>query len=224
MLKLLVVEDNPDIARFLAHKLQSDYSLDLAANAQEAFILLKLNTYDGFIIDLGLPDCYGLKLVQRLREKNYSQPILILSAFQSKFEIVQTLEAGANDYLTKPFALSELKARLRVLTRSNQTKEQKTQIIKFGKFQFNFTQLTASYQGKSVKFNKKEAQILKVLLENQDETVERQALLKTVWQKTQLNSNTLSVYINRLRKKLQQHLGLKVIETVRGVGYVINST
>jgi DNA-binding response OmpR family regulator len=240
-MRVLVVEDNPDIREQINRKLQSRYIIDTADNQERGEYLFYVNDYQLVILDLGLPDASGLRLLQIIRQEKFAYPILILSGYTSPFDVKKGLEFGADDYLTKPFSLVELEARVNnLLNRRKSLRANAAYLadssprnpkncstitsnaIQLGKLSFDLHQKSLRYEDQPINLTKKEALILECLLRRRKYITNKQTLIAHAWQEAYVRSNTLQVHINRLRHKIDYNLGIDLIETVRGRGYTIN--
>lgn len=220
-MKLLVVEDEIALSRVLAKGLQKlGYAVDCACDGEEALALYEVNEYDLMILDLNLPKVDGFEVLRRIREKDESFRVLILSARGSVEDRVAGLDIGASDYLTKPFDLRELEARVRGLLRRTFT--QKSTVLRCGELRLDTALKAVSWEDSSISLTKKEYGILEYLLHT-GRTVSAEELMEHVWNSdADLFSNTLKFHISTLRKKLEESTGGAVeILTLRGQGYRI---
>ncbi|WP_338558664.1 two-component system response regulator PmrA [Erwinia sp. E_sp_B04_7] len=214
-MKLLIVEDDALLLGGLVQALTSDgYAVDAATKGAEACALLQSSQYSLIILDLGLPDRDGGLLLRQWRKENIDLPVLILTARDALEDRVEGLDAGADDYLVKPFALAELKARVRALIRRYQGHSDN--LLQQGDLSLNLSSQQVYLNGLSVEITPKEFALLTRLLMRIDQTVHRETLQQDLysWQDDN-GSNTLEVHIHNLRRKL----GKDRIITVRGVGY-----
>jgi two-component system response regulator BasR len=214
-MKLLIVEDDELLRQGLMLALTSEnYACDCASTAAEAQSLIQASQYSLVILDLGLPDKDGATLLRQWRRQNIAIPVLILTARDSLEDRVDGLDAGADDYLIKPFALVELQARVRALIRRYQG--QSDNQISVGNLKINLSSQQAYMDNNPVEVTPKEFAILSRLMMRAGQTVNRELLQQDLytWQ-DDLGSNTLEVHVHNLRRKL----GKEVIRTVRGIGY-----
>ncbi len=214
-MKLLIVEDDELLRQGLMLALTSEnYACDCASTAAEAHSLIQTSQYSLVILDLGLPDKDGATLLREWRRQNIALPVLILTARDALEDRVDGLDAGADDYLIKPFALVELQARVRALIRRYQG--QSDNQISVGNLKINLSSQQAYLDNNPVEVTPKEFAILSRLMMRAGQTVHRELLQQDLytWQ-DDLGSNTLEVHIHNLRRKL----GKEVIRTVRGIGY-----
>lgn len=214
-MKILIVEDDLLLQEGIALALSSEgYAIDCAGKAAQADALLHSGQYSLVVLDLGLPDADGTDLLRRWRRQNIDLPVLILTARDALEDRVSGLDAGADDYLIKPFALAELKARVRALIRRYQGHSDNQ--IRHGDLALNLSSLQVSVDDRPVEVTPKEFALLSRLLMRIGQTVHRETLQQDIysWQDDN-SSNTLEVHIHNLRRKL----GKDRIKTVRGVGY-----
>jgi len=216
-MKILVVEDEHKIANSIKKGLlQEAYVVDLAYDGESGFDLAATEDYDVIVLDLMLPKISGLEICRRLRQEEKVQtPILILTAKGELDDKVAGLNAGADDYLVKPFAFVELLARIRALSR--RPKNHQGQILQAGDLTLDTNSFLVKRAGKEIKLSKKEYTLLKYLLSQGGKIVSKQQIINHVWDyEANILPNTVEVYIGYLRKKLGKP---NVIKTVRGFGY-----
>lgn len=214
-MKLLIVEDDALLLGGLVQALTSEgYAVDAATKAAEACSLLQSGQYSLIVLDLGLPDRDGGELLRQWRKEHIDLPVLILTARDALEDRVDGLDAGADDYLVKPFALAELKARVRALIRRYQGRSDN--LLQHGDLSLNLSSQQVYLDSRPVEITPKEFALLTRLLMRIDQTVHRELLQQDLysWQDDN-GSNTLEVHIHNLRRKL----GKDRIKTVRGVGY-----
>lgn len=221
-MRLLLVEDEHDIQSFLQRSLEeAGYSVDAAANGKTAEALATQNAYDILVVDLGLPDCDGISLILRLREIGVKAPVLILSARRSVDDRVRGLEQGGDDYLTKPFALAELLARLRNLLKRNSPSVSESTRLRVMDLELDLLRREAMRSGELLQLTPQEFVLLEYLCRNAGRVVTRSMILDKVWgMRIQPDTNVVDVHIYRLRGKVDAK-GLPLIRTLRGVGYVL---
>ena len=222
-MRLLLVEDEHDIQAFLRRSLQeAGYQVDAASDGKSAERLVTENTYDILVVDLGLPDCDGISLILRLRQIGVKAPVLILSARRSVDDRVRGLEQGGDDYLTKPFALAELLARLRNLLRRNQAANEEGSRLRVLDLELDFIRRRASRGGEVLNLSPQEFALLEYLCRHAGRVVTRSMLLSEVWGLRFLpDTNVVDVHIYRLRGKVDTEGREPLIKTLRGVGYVL---
>lgn len=217
-LKLLYVEDNKDLSQTLADKLEPQFKTDVAETCHKGLDLAESFDYDLIILDYFLPDSSGLQFCKRLRKNGNEVMILFLTQNESQKDIIEALQSGADDYLTKPFSFDELQARLNALLRRrpiNYTNDK----IECGAYCLREKKLELTYKGKPVVLKRKEFLIFEYLMRHYQQIVPRYRLYEHVWDKPYFSSNTVDVHIQRLRRKFQKAFGVQHIETIYGIGY-----
>jgi two-component system copper resistance phosphate regulon response regulator CusR len=222
-MRLLLVEDEHDIQLFLRQALtEAGYEVDLAADGKSAEGLALAHSYDILIVDLGLPDQDGITLILRLRECGVRAPVLILSARRSVDDRVRGLEQGGDDYLTKPFALAELLARLRNLLKRNAPAATDSTRLRVLDLELDLLRREAARGGQLLQLTPQEFVLLEYLCRNAGRVVTRSMILEKVWGMRILpDTNVVDVHIYRLRGKVDGNGQQPLIKTLRGVGYVI---
>lgn len=220
-MRLLVVEDELTLARHLQRGLEeATWTVDVSGTVDEAWRLLLLNPYDAVVLDLGLPGADGAVLLRRLRERGMDTPVLILTARGSVEDRVAGLNAGADDYLSKPFAFAELVARLRALLRRGH--DQRLLPLRVGDVELDVLTRQARRGGRAIDLTAREFAVLELLMRHAGEVVTRTMLAEHVWgEHYDSLSNLIEVFVNRLRKKLEADGASRVLHTVRGAGYVL---
>ncbi|CAD2077571.1 response regulator transcription factor [Jeotgalicoccus meleagridis] len=222
MPEILVVEDETNLARFIELELSHEgYSVTVAADGQEGFNLAYDNNYDAILLDLMLPKLNGLEVCRKLR-KTKNTPIIIITAKGETYDKVVGLDYGADDYIVKPFEIEELLARLRVIMRRNQSVEVNHDTINIHDIEIDTTAYTVSIEGTPIDLTKTEHELLYLLVKNKGIVMKREQILDVIWgYDSEVETNVVDVYIRYLRNKLKPFNKDKLIETVRGVGYVI---
>lgn len=222
-MQLLVVEDEHDIQTFLKQALsEAGYRVDVAPDGKSAESLALLHPYDILIVDLGLPDQDGINLILRLRNLGLRAPVLILSARRSVDDRVRGLEQGGDDYLTKPFALAELLARLRNLLKRNAPAAREATRLRVMDLELDLLRREATRSGQLLQLTPQEFVLLEYLCRNAGRVITRSMILEKVWgMRIQPDTNVVDVHIYRLRGKVDSEGHLPLIRTLRGVGYVI---
>jgi two-component system, OmpR family, response regulator len=218
-MRVLIVEDEPLLASRLAATLgERGYAADVAADGEHGDFLVTTETYDAVILDLGLPRIDGLTLLERWRTGGIAVPVLVLTARGSWSEKVRGIDGGADDYLTKPFQMEELLARLRALIR--RASGQLTPELRSGAVVLDPRTSQVTLDGQPVKLTSHELRVLSYLMHHRGRVVSQGELTEHIYaQAFDRDSNTVEVFIARLRRKL----GASTIETVRGLGYRIGS-
>jgi two-component system copper resistance phosphate regulon response regulator CusR len=222
-MRLLLVEDELDIRGFLQRSLsEAGYQVEAAADARTAEKMAIDNPFDVLVVDLGLPDGDGINLILRLRQLGLRAPVLILSARRSVDDRVRGLEQGGDDYLTKPFALAELLARLRnLLKRTNSLNTEATR-LRVLDLELDLLRREASRGGELLNLTPQEFVLLEYLCRNAGRVVTRSMILDQVWgMRIQPDTNVVDVHIYRLRGKVETNGHGPLIRTLRGVGYVL---
>lgn len=220
--RVLVVEDDPGISDFLVRGLTEEgYVVELAADGRHAWLRLQSETWDLVILDWWLPGEDGIQILQRYRQKNRTTPVLFLTARDGVSERVSGLDAGADDYLTKPFAFEELLARVRVLLR--RPSQSDSLYLDYGDIRIDLAQQRAARAGNSLDLTAKEFSLLTMFIRNPQRVLTRTRIYETVWDENFDGlSNTLEVHMKDLRRKLEQ-FGPRVIQTRRGQGYILEA-
>ncbi|WP_343210689.1 response regulator transcription factor [Anaerolentibacter hominis] len=220
-MRLLVVEDEKDLREVLVKRLNAEnYGTDGCGDGEEARYYLDSADYDLVILDIMIPKVDGLTLLRELRSKKIKTPVLLLTARDSIEDRVKGLDAGADDYLVKPFSFEELLARIRVLLR-RQADEASNELT-LGELVMDVAKHTVVRSGREISLSSKEYAILEYLLRNQGITLSREKIENHVWNYDfEGGSNVVDVYIRYLRKKLDDPFDKKLIHTVRGAGYVL---
>jgi len=222
-MRLLLVEDEIDIQTFLRRSLEeSGYQVQVASNGKAAEKIAAENLFDILIVDLGLPDQDGISLILRLRQLGVKAPVLILSARRSVDDRVRGLEQGGDDYLTKPFALAELLARLRNLLKRNSPASSDATRLRVLDLELDLLRREASRGGQILQLTQQEFVLLEYLCRNAGRVVTRSMILDKVWgMRIQPDTNVVDVHIYRLRGKVDGAGQQPLIRTMRGVGYVL---
>jgi two-component system, OmpR family, response regulator len=219
IMRILIAEDDNLLADALTQSLrQSGYAVDAVSDGQAADTVLRSQEFDLLILDLGLPRLSGLEVLQKLRAQNSRLPVLILTAADSVEQRVKGLDLGADDYMAKPFALSELEARVRALTRRGAGGG--SALVKHGRLVFDQTGRVALVDDKTLDLSAREISLLEILLTRAGRMVNKSQIVDHLCQwGEEVSSNAIEVYVHRLRKKLEPS-GVR-IATVRGLGYCL---
>lgn len=217
-MRILVVEDEPAIATDISSVLSSTgYIVDTAADGEEGWFRASTDAYDAVILDLGLPKLDGLSVLKRLREAGSVAPILVLTARGAWLQRVEGIDAGADDYLTKPFEMEELLARLAALLR--RVGRHATPIVEVGPLLIDTRRMRALINGRAVELSPLEFRLLRYLAHNRDRIIPQSELVEHVYGDDEPDSNAVEALMARLRRKI----GPGLIETRRGHGYLIES-
>jgi two-component system OmpR family response regulator len=219
-MRILVIEDDPDAARYLVKGLkESGHVVDHAANGKDGLFLAMNEGHDVLVVDRMLPEIDGLAIIEAIRTAGKRTPVLILSALGEVDERVQGLRAGGDDYLTKPFAFTELLARLEALTRRNPLAAPQTRLAA-GDLEMDLLARTVTRAGREIELQPREFRLLEYLLRHAGHVVTRTMLLENVWDyHFDPQTNVIDVHISRLRQKIDKGFGYPLLHTVRGAGY-----
>jgi two-component system, OmpR family, response regulator MprA len=220
MTRVLIVDDEPGLRQALAINLRArDYVVDVAANARSALTLAARHPPDAVVLDLGLPDMDGGEVIAGLRGWTRA-PIIVLSARTTQSDKVEALDAGADDYVTKPFALEELLARLRALLR--RTTSGSGEVLRFADLELDPKTREVRRAGEPIELTRTEFSLLELFLLNPRQVLTRSVIFERVWgYDFGFSSNSLDVYIGYLRRKTEAGERPRLIQTVRGVGYAL---
>ena len=221
---ILVVEDEKDLNKLIKKKLEEEnYVVDSCYDGQSALEYLTLAEYDGAILDVMIPYKNGFEVLKEIRKKGIQTPVMFLTAKSETKDIVGGLDSGADDYMVKPFEFSELLARLRVMLRKQSGV--KENIYRCGDLEVNVNDRTVRRAGKDINVSAKEFSVLVYLVRNQNIVVTREQIESNVWNiDNDIASNVVDVYIRFLRKKIDEGFENKMIQTIRGVGYILKCT
>jgi two-component system OmpR family response regulator len=224
-MRILVIEDDDKIASFVQNGLkQSGFAVDHAADGDAGWALCGSVTYDAIVLDIMLPRLDGLSLLRRLRKENSRVPVLLLSAKASVDNRVAGLQAGADDYLTKPFAFSELLARLQALIRrATHTTEPTTLTV--GDLSMNLLTREVTRDGQAIELQNREFGLLELLMRHPGRPVTKTMILEHLWDFSfDPQTNVVDVLAHRLRSKVERNFPRKILQTIRGVGYVLKAS
>lgn len=224
-MRLLVVEDDTTIREFLTRALtESGFLVDAFTQGCQAEKLALEGVHDALVVDLTLPDIDGLDLIQRLRSQGVMAPVLILSARRSVDERVLGLERGGDDYMTKPFAVAELLARLRALLRRSSPGQAETTKLRAADLELDLIRREARRGETELQLTQQEFSLLEYLCRNAGRVVTRAMVLDHVWKmRIDTSTNVVDVHIHRLRNKVDRDTDRPLIQTIRGVGYLLKS-
>ena len=222
-MRLLLVEDEPEIQSFVKQSLtDAGYEVHTAEDGSTAAHLASQYTYQGLIVDLGLPNQDGIDLILQLRRSGVTSPVLILSARRSVDDRVKGLELGGDDYLTKPFAIAELLARMRNLLRRNSSQAEDGTRLRVCDLELDMLRRRATRGDEVLNLSPQEFVLLEYLCRHAGRVVTRSMLLKEVWgMRIQPDTNVVDVHIYRLRGKIDTVGRQPLIKTLRGIGYVL---
>ncbi len=221
-MRILVVEDDDKIASFIAKGLkQSGFSVDTATDGEEALALCRSVNYDSIVLDIMLPRLDGLSVLRTIRLEKKMVPVLLLSAKASVDNRVSGLQSGADDYLTKPFAFSELLARLQALIR-RATHVAEPTTLAVGDLSMNLLTREVSRAGQKIELQSREFALLELLMRHPGRPITKTMILEHIWDYSfDPQTNVVDVLAHRLRSKLEKGFPSKMLHTIRGVGYVI---
>jgi two-component system, OmpR family, response regulator len=222
-MRVLVVEDEVKIARAIRRGLEHEgYATDVVATGEEAILCATEHDYDAVVLDVMIPAPDGFAVCRQMRARNRWAPVLMLTARDSVEDRIRGLDAGADDYLVKPFSFGELLARLRALLR--RAPAERPAILRAGDVALDPSAHIVTRAGRSVELSAREFALLEFLLRHAGQVLTRTAILEHVWDyRYDGDSNVVDVYIGYLRRKLEQPFGAPLIRTVRGVGYILDA-
>jgi two-component system copper resistance phosphate regulon response regulator CusR len=222
-MRILVVEDEKRIAAAIRKGLTiRGFEVSVAHNGEEGFYMMSVDTFDLLILDIMLPSRNGLEILATLRKLGNKIPVMLLTARDSVEDIVHGLDTGADAYMVKPFALSELHARIRTLTKRGATESNTVLVV--GDLRINVTDHTATRAGVRLALSSQESAVLEYLLKNKGNVVSREMLAREVWNadpKQVPLQNIIDVTMSRLRRKIDEPFSGNLLQTIRGVGYRI---
>ncbi|MDB5169143.1 MAG: two-component system response regulator [Candidatus Saccharibacteria bacterium] len=223
-MRLLLIDDDRGIGHALQTTLSTDYDVDVAHTGHGGIQLADDNDYTCILLDLNLPDVSGLRVCEILRNRGCTVPILILSAENQVLHKIKLLDAGADDYLTKPFSLGELKARLRVIERRNRQPVNGGQRLTVSGVTIDGSSHTVRRDGQLIPLRRKEFAILECLIQNSGKIVSRASLGQYAWEQAESPwGNTIDVHMKLLRDKFDKPFNKRLIQTVHGLGYIFDS-
>ena len=222
-LKILIVEDDPNLGQILAEYLQiKGMETTLAKDGEEGFQVYQDQKFDLCILDIMMPKKDGFTLARDIRSIDAKTPIIFLTAKSMKEDTIKGLKIGADDYMTKPFSMEELLLRIQAVMRrvgSANDEEHERTVLQVGKYKFDLNNQTLSADGEVMKLTTKETDLLKILVQNKNKTLQRSVALKNVWgDDSYFNARSMDVYITKLRKLLKGDDSLKIL-TVHGEGF-----
>jgi heavy metal response regulator len=216
-----VIEDEKKVATFIKKGLvEEHYAVDTAFDGEEGLYLSEVNDYDLIVLDLMIPKIDGYGVLKKIRERKDNVPILVLTAKDSVEDTVRGLDAGCDDYLTKPFAFAELLARIRALLRRD--KKEKESVLRIADLSLSIVTHKVMRQGKEIELTSKEYALLEYFMRNPEKVLTRTMISEHVWDyHFDSNTNVIDVYVNYLRKKIDKDFDPKLIHTIRGIGYMM---
>jgi two-component system copper resistance phosphate regulon response regulator CusR len=221
-MRILVVEDEAKVAEFVARGLRDQrFAVDVSNDGQTGLEMAESCNYDLIVLDLMLPGLSGLEVIKRIRRRGSQVPVLVLTARAGTAEKVENFEAGADDYLTKPFAFDELLVRVKALLRRGSP--ERSNLLRIGDLEIDRQKQEAKRAGKRIELTPKEYSLLEYLSANAGRTMSRTMIIEHVWDESfQGLTNIVDVYVRHLRSKVDDQNPKKLIRTVRGVGYSIS--
>ncbi len=225
-MKILLIEDEEKIARFVELELTHEgYEVGKAMDGRTGLGMAESGAFDLVLLDIMLPELNGLEVLRRLR-KTSDIPVIMLTARDDVMDKVSGLDMGADDYITKPFSIEELLARIRANTRKRTAERpDETALLSCGLLAMDPARRRLTYSGQEVELTNREFMLLQALMENKSIVLTRETLLERVWGYEYMGeTNVVDVYIRYLRSKLDDVFGVKIISTVRGVGYVLRES
>ena len=222
--KILIIEDEYNIARFLQLELEHEgYEVGISHDGREGLDKACSDYFDLLILDVMLPSLNGVEVLRRLRQKS-DMPVVMLTAKDEMNDKILGLDIGADDYMTKPFAIEELLARIRVIFKRmdnyKASKPQNDSILRIKGVNLDIDRYTVTYKEKNIDLTKREFELLKYMMQNKNLVITREMILAKVWGYEYMgDTNVVDVYIRYLRSKIDDQFGIKLIHTIRGVGY-----
>jgi len=221
-MKLLLVEDNPRLAERITYHLRKSYVIDVVESGEDALEKIQAIKYGVILLDLGLPGMSGLEVCKNIRRLNFNNPILVLTGNGDMTDRIELLNAGADDYVTKPFNTDELKARIAAVGR-RQTRSQVRALIEYRDLKMDVDQHKVSRSGIDIKLRRKEFDILEYLITNKGRIMTRDMIMDHVWSShTNSWTSTVDVHIKHLRDKVDKPFDHPYIKTAYGLGYKID--
>ncbi len=221
-MRILIIEDEKDIASFIKKGLQAEhFAVDIAANGKDGSYLALVNDYDLVVLDLRLPDTYGLEVFKKIKEQKTNLPIIILTVENEVRKKVEAFDMGVNDYLTKPFAIEELIARIRALL--NRNKSLVSNKLKIADLEMDLKTHEVKRGNKKIELRHREFNLLEYFMRNPNVVLTRSMILEHVWDmNVDPFTNTVDVHVRYLRRKIDDGFRKKLIKTVHGSGYKIS--
>jgi len=221
-MRVLIIEDDQQIASFVTKGLkQAGFAVDHVSDGEEGLQMAELNPYDVMVIDIMLPGLDGFSVIESLRSKGNTIPILVLSARGSLDDKLKGFQSGSDDYLTKPFSFSELQARLQALLRRT-TRGQVKNVLEIGDLKMDLLSRKVSRGDREIELQPREFTLLEYLMRNSGNVVSKTMILEHVWDyHFDPQTNVVDVLVHRLRTKIDKDFQIKLLHTIRGVGYVL---
>jgi two-component system copper resistance phosphate regulon response regulator CusR len=223
-MKILIVEDEPKVGKALSEGLKANGDeITLAQTGEDGFFLASSQSFDLIVLDVMLPGRTGIEVLKTLRKQGLGIPVLLLTAKDSIEDRVLGLDAGADDYLVKPFAFPELRARMRALLRRGKTESIVS--LKLGTLEMDLTTRVVTRDAKAIELTVREFELLEFLLRNKGRVVSREMLARDVWKENNRATpldNVIDVHIARLRRKVDDEFEPKLVRTIRGVGFMLS--
>ena len=223
-MKILAIEDEPKVGKALLQGLKAEgYQVTLAPTGEDGFFLLNSSAFDLVVLDVMLPGRSGIEVLKAMRRQELRVPVLLLTAKDSVEDQVVGLDAGADDYLVKPFAFPELCARIRALLRRGKPEQVLT--LKIDALEMDLITRSVTRENKPIELTVREFELLEFLLRNKGKVVSREMLARDVWKETSRATpldNVIDVHIARLRRKVDDDFQPKLVRTVRGVGFMLS--
>jgi len=220
-MRILVIEDEKKVANFIKKGLEEEhYAVDTAYDGEEGLYMAEVNEYDLIVLDLMIPKVEGLEVLKRIRGKKNNTPVLVLTAKNTVEDIVKGLDAGCDDYLTKPFAFMEFLARVRALLRREKT--DKEPLLRIADLTLSPVTHKVMRKEREIELTSKEYALLEYFMRNPDKVLTRTMISEHVWDyHFDSMTNVVDVYVNYLRKKIDKDFEPKLIHTLRGIGYMM---
>ena len=220
-MRILVIEDEKKVANFIKKGLEEEhYAVDTAFDGEEGLYMTEVNEYDLIVLDLMIPKIEGLEVLRRIRRKKNNVPILVLTARNTVEDVVKGLDAGCDDYVTKPFAFMEFLARIRALLRREKT--DKEPLLTIADLTLSPVTHKVMRQEKEIELTSKEYALLEYFMRNPEKVLTRTMISEHVWDyHFDSMTNVVDVYVNYLRKKIDKDFEPKLIHTIRGIGYMM---
>lgn len=223
-MRLLLIEDDANVATALRQGLRNAYVVDIASRGKDGLLDAQSLAYDVILLDLNLPDVSGEEICRTLRKNNITTPIIVISGRDLTADKVSLLDMGADDYITKPFRLEEVKARIRVVLRKSARYSTKP-ILKVGSLELDPAGRAVHVGTQEVELRRKEFDLLEYLMRHAGQAVSRAMILEHIWESSEnLWANVVDVHIKHLRDKIDRPFGTNMIRTIHGVGYKIEES